>query len=279
MLAAGPRGRLGACQPARRHDVPHRGFWFDHPHRCRRRQRNAHVRAGNDRYLGVWRHGDAPGRLGANRPPPIAYGGSATHTAGQGTTATSAYGGSAYHAEGSGYTSYTSASGATAYHSPYYGAAYPAYHPPTTVNYLQLRLLQLRWLEHGGGGGRGCRRSVLRRARRSLRRTMRRQHRTPTRPGSRPAAPIRPTPTTPASWRVRLAQRRWRPYPLRAASPWAASTRRSCGLHHAERPWQHLLPLRQHLVPALVWRQRRLLPRRAAALSCAPGRRRLRSRE
>src|SRR5574341_460721 len=23
---------------------------------------------------------------------------------------------------------------ATAYHSPYYGAAYPAYHPPTTVN-------------------------------------------------------------------------------------------------------------------------------------------------
>ena len=25
--------------------------------------------------------------------------------------------------------------GATAYHSPYYGATYPAYHPPTTVNY------------------------------------------------------------------------------------------------------------------------------------------------
>ena len=28
-----------------------------------------------------------------------------------------------------------SANGTTAYHSPYYGAAYPAYHPPTTVNY------------------------------------------------------------------------------------------------------------------------------------------------
>jgi hypothetical protein len=63
-----------------------------------------------------------------------AYGGSATHTYGQGTTATNAYGGTASHATGSGYTTYTSASGATAYHSPYYGARYPAYHPPVTVN-------------------------------------------------------------------------------------------------------------------------------------------------
>jgi hypothetical protein len=62
------------------------------------------------------------------------YGGSATHTYGQGTSATNAYGGSAYHATGSGYTSYTNSSGATAYHSPYYGGAYPAYHPPVTVN-------------------------------------------------------------------------------------------------------------------------------------------------
>lgn len=46
-----------------------------------------------------------------------------------------AYGGTATHAEGSGYSTYTSASGATAYHSPYYGATYPAYHPPTAVNY------------------------------------------------------------------------------------------------------------------------------------------------
>lgn len=62
-------------------------------------------------------------------------GDSATHTYGEGTSATNAYGGSAYHAEGSGYTSYTSADGATAHHSPYYGAAYPVYHPPATVNY------------------------------------------------------------------------------------------------------------------------------------------------
>lgn len=62
------------------------------------------------------------------------YGGSATHTYGQGTTATNAYGGTASHTAGSGYSTYTSASGATAYHSAYHGAAYPAYHPPVTVN-------------------------------------------------------------------------------------------------------------------------------------------------
>jgi hypothetical protein len=62
-------------------------------------------------------------------------GDSATHTYGEGTSATNAYGGSAYHAEGSGYTTYTGADGATAYHSPYYGATYAGYHPPATVNY------------------------------------------------------------------------------------------------------------------------------------------------
>jgi hypothetical protein len=59
----------------------------------------------------------------------------ATHTYGEGTSATNPYGGSAYHAEGSGYTTYHSADGATAYHSPYYGATYAGYHPPATVNY------------------------------------------------------------------------------------------------------------------------------------------------
>jgi hypothetical protein len=62
------------------------------------------------------------------------YGGSATHVAGVGTTASNGYGGTATHAYGSPTTTYTNAYGATAYHSPYYGAAYPAYHPPTTVN-------------------------------------------------------------------------------------------------------------------------------------------------
>jgi hypothetical protein len=45
-------------------------------------------------------------------------GGSATHYYGEGTTVSSASGTTAY-----------------AYHLPYYGATYPAYHPPTTVNY------------------------------------------------------------------------------------------------------------------------------------------------
>ena len=51
------------------------------------------------------------------------YGGSATHTYGEGTEVHGEYGGEAYHPPG-GY----------GYHAPYYGAAYPAYHPPTTVN-------------------------------------------------------------------------------------------------------------------------------------------------
>ena len=44
------------------------------------------------------------------------YGGTATHTAGQGTSASNAYGGSAYHAEGSGETTMSNGSGGTATH-------------------------------------------------------------------------------------------------------------------------------------------------------------------
>ncbi len=82
------------------------------------------------------------------------YGDSATHTYGQGTTATNAYGGTASHTTGSGYSTYTSASGTTAYHSAYYGAAYPAYHPPSHGEQLRLRVLQLRRLVDGGRRGR-----------------------------------------------------------------------------------------------------------------------------
>ena len=111
------------------------GLRIHDAHRRRWRQRDAHVRPGDDgdvrRTAARRTHKEGSGETTATG----AYGGSATHYAGQGTTATGAYGGSAYHAEGSGYTTYTGANGATAYHSPYYGAAYPAYHPPTTVNY------------------------------------------------------------------------------------------------------------------------------------------------
>ncbi len=58
-----------------------------------------------------------------------AYGGSSTayHTTTGSTSNGAYYGGS--------HTTYTAAGGTTAYHSNYYGTtAYPAYHPPTTVN-------------------------------------------------------------------------------------------------------------------------------------------------
>ncbi len=95
-------------------------------------------------------HQEGSGQTNFSNP----YGGTATHTYGQGTRRRArtaalritrkaraqtemygAYGGSATHYAGYG-TVGTSAYGATAYHAPYYGAAvYPAYHPPTTVNY------------------------------------------------------------------------------------------------------------------------------------------------
>lgn len=70
------------------------------------------------------------------------WGGSTAHVAGEGTEHTNAYGGSASHYEGGGWSK-TGAYGGTAYGDAHYGgayyhppaAAYPAYHPPTTVNY------------------------------------------------------------------------------------------------------------------------------------------------
>ncbi|BAN27546.1 hypothetical protein [Caballeronia insecticola] len=82
------------------------------------------------RYGGSASHQEGSGQTTATG----AYGANATHTYGQGTSATNAYGGSAYHATGSSYTSYTNTSGASGYHSAYYRAPVPAYHPPTVVN-------------------------------------------------------------------------------------------------------------------------------------------------
>ena len=107
---------------------------------------------------GAWSHANAWGGSTSHEygsgstTRTTAYGGSETHTYGQGTTATNRYGDTATHQEGSGQTTVTNpyggsathtygygttyhgAYGGTAYHSPYYGARYPAYHPPTTVN-------------------------------------------------------------------------------------------------------------------------------------------------
>ena len=64
------------------------------------------------------------------------YGGSTSHAYGGGTEHTNTYGGSTYGAYGSG-AYHTYPSGATAYHPPGYPAypTYPAYHPPVAVPY------------------------------------------------------------------------------------------------------------------------------------------------
>ena len=82
-----------------------------------------------------------------------AWGGSETHTYGQGTTATGRYGDTASHKEGSDQTTFsnpyggsathtygegteaTNRYGESAYHPEGSGAYYGGYHPPTTVNY------------------------------------------------------------------------------------------------------------------------------------------------
>jgi hypothetical protein len=72
-----------------------------------------------------------------------AWGTSTSHTAGFGTSHTNVYGGTFSHYTGGGWSK-TGAYGGTAYGDAHYGGAYyyhppagyyPAYHPPTTVNY------------------------------------------------------------------------------------------------------------------------------------------------
>jgi hypothetical protein len=101
------------------------------------------------------------------------YGGTATHTVGQGTSASSAYGGSAYHAEGSGTTTATGAyggsaahyagvgtvgttsSGTTAYASDhYYGGTTAVYHPPVVVNSYSTGCYNCGGCRGGSCGGR-----------------------------------------------------------------------------------------------------------------------------
>ena len=62
------------------------------------------------------------------------YGGGTAHSWYGGTEHTNVYGGKTYGELGEGAV-HTTPYGATAYRAPYYGAVYPAYHPPTTVNY------------------------------------------------------------------------------------------------------------------------------------------------
>jgi hypothetical protein len=61
------------------------------------------------------------------------YRGGTASGSGGSWSATGAYGDTAAHTAGSGSTTWTNPYGGSATH--YYGAYYPAYHPPTTVNY------------------------------------------------------------------------------------------------------------------------------------------------
>jgi len=64
-----------------------------------------------------------------------AYGGSTSGTYGQGATHTNVYGGTTSGAYGQGATHTNTYGGTTTVSGAYYGGSYPAYHPPTTVNY------------------------------------------------------------------------------------------------------------------------------------------------
>ena len=224
-------------------------------------------------YGGTATHKEGSGQTTATRR----YGGTATHTAGQGTTATGAYGGSAYHAEGSGYTTYTGANGATAYHSPYYGAAYPAYHPPTTVNYYGAGCYNCGgWNaagaaaagavgRHGGGrgGGLGQHRGRDVECLCGGRRGRQRQHRErrttrASRPAHRGDAPA-VAGAAGASGRRRRQRATFAMGGVYATLP--------AGVHIDQQERHHVLPERQYLVPAGLRRERRLLPRRADALT------------
>ena len=123
------------------------------------RQRDAHLRARHDRDRPLWRHRDARRGVrlherhqsvwwqrdthvaGRARPRPARTAARRRTILGRATTrartSTAAARRTTY-GEG---TSYTSASGATAYHSPYYGGYYGGYHPPSppTTRRITLR--------------------------------------------------------------------------------------------------------------------------------------------
>ncbi len=189
------------------------------------------------------------------------YGGS-TRTYGEGTTHTNAYGGSASHAYGGGWSK-TGAYGGTAYGDAHYGGAYyhppaavyPAYHPPATVNYYGSGCYNCGgWSTAGAAAagaavGHGHRRghclvkyrsgNFQRLQRRCCRRQ--RQH----------------------LCRILCGGCRRQRRGIYHGRDLCHAARR---LRHTQRPGHDILPVRQHLVQAVLWRQRRLLRRGAYAL-------------
>ena len=250
--AAGRLGsgvRLGTRELLRRFDLALLRFHV--AHQRVRRQRNAHLRAGHLRDDRLW-HVLQPCRRAPGRPRrPTPTGTSATHTAGYGTTATNSYGDTAYHATGSSYTTYTTPTGSTAYHSAYYGGAvvYPAYHPPTTVNYYSSGCYNCGGWDTAGAAAAGAAVGMV---------------------AGAAIANSNNQAAQANAYNAGVVAGATAATPVAGAERVLHDGRDLCGAARRRQRRQperlHLLRQREQLVPALVWGQRRVLPRGAAAV-------------
>ena len=188
------------------------------------------------------------------------YGGSSAHAYGGGTEHTNMYGGSTYGKYGSG-AYHTYPSGATAYHPPGYPAypTYPVYHPPVAVPYYS----------SGCYGCAAAAGAVVGMAAGAAVASANTAAATSSAYSAGVAAGSANTAAaTTAAYAAGVAAG------VTAAAPPVGylghghelrdDSRR---MRHAERRRQYVLPLRQHVVQAVVRRQRRVLHRRADAVA------------
>ncbi len=205
------------------------------------------------------------------------WGTSTSHSYGEGTSHTNAYGGSATHYEGGGWSK-TGAYGGTAYGDAHYGGAYyhppaayyPPYHPPTTVNYYGSSCNNCGGWSTAGAAAAGAALGVGHRRGHCLSQHQRGHiERLQCRCCRRQCQYLV---CLQRRGRCRNRQHHGR-LQCRGRDRHSILWRRAynvcdgcdlrgvaCRLHHAECPGQDLLPVREHMVPAVLRRKRRLLP-------------------
>ncbi len=223
------------------------GSGFDHSYRCCGWQRNAHVRSGNNGHRPLRRHGHPPGGIGANHRQQSIRRQRDAHR-GPRHVRHRRVRRLGLPRRGIRLHQLHQRLGGHRVPQPLLRRGLSRVPSADHGECLWLGLLQLRRLEHRGGSGRGRRRWDGGGRGSSLR-----EHRERVQRGRR-------------GWGDRFCSRRGGAgkHRVRHGRDLRDAT---CRVYHPECPRQHVLPLRQQLVPAILRRERRLLPRDPRALS------------
>ncbi len=191
-----------------------------------------------------------------------AWGTSTSHTYGEGTSHTNVYGGSASHAYGGGWSK-TGAYGGTAYGNAHYGGAYyhppgayPAYHPPATVNYYGSGCYNCGGWSTAGAAAAGAAVGLVTGA------AIASSNTAAATSSAYSAGVAAGSANTSAAYSAGVAAGSAGGI-YHGRDLWHAARR----LRRTQHPGHNLLPVRQHLVQAVLRRQRRLLCRGAYALT------------